>query len=188
MPRWHVILTCNWTISQIIFDFDQNTKLFAQFSIVYEFYLKQWHLFHHLLKSLSIRSHMFHFRMIFQNILPFTWDAPFFFFFCPFEKKEVLLLFVFKFFSCMVSKLFLTFFFSTLKFCYTWSLNPFTGVFCSYQNCKWKMTFLFWHIPPEVYHDGSDEACTGKCKCADHLNHMHQYMQSCEIIMNKINK
>lgn len=58
-------------------------------------------------------------------------------------------------------------------------------VFLAYQNCKCKMTFLFWHIPPEVYHDGSDEACTGKCKCVDHLNHMHQYMQSREIIMNK---
>lgn len=176
-------------------NFPNNIWLWPKYQIICTIFFCLWILF----KTMASFSSPSEISQHSVTYVPLSDDFPkylalhlrrtfFFFFFCPFEKKEVLLLFAFKFFSCMVSKLFLTFFFSTLKFCYTWSLNPFTGVFCSYQNCKWKMTFLFWHIPPEVYHDGSDEACTGKCKCADHLNHMHQYMQSCEIIMNKINK
>ena len=155
------------------------------------FIWKNWHLFHHLLKSRSIQSHMFLFRMIFQNSLPCTWDAPFFFFFCFFffllKQKKFYYYLCSSFFPAWFPNFSWPFFPNFEVLLYLKSKSPLVVyfVFLAYQNCKCKMTFLFWHIPPEVYHDGSDEACTGKCKCVDHLNHMHQYMQSREIIMNK---
>lgn len=106
-----------WYINMYSNNFPNNIWLWPKYQIICTIFFCIWILFERTgiffitFWNLAAFSHICSSFGWFSKIAcPALEMHLFLFFVFPFETKEILLLFVFKFFSCMVSKLFLTFF------------------------------------------------------------------------------